>query len=317
MNYGLPSWYIRAFSILVISVASLVVIGGSVRIMDAGLACPDWPLCFGELIPDFHPRVYFEFIHRVVAGVIGIATFILAGVLFIRREVPTSLKLIAAFSLIVLLTQIILGGLTVLWQLKAGVVASHLALGTGFFALLYWMFLELRRPNMPPRSAIPFYLRNWSVLVFVAIYGQIILGGLVASNYAALACTDFPTCQGQWIPTLEGPVGLHVIHRLGAYTVGIIACLNFFLLKGSALAKQGRLLLIVVFVQIGLGIANVIFYIPPMVSLVHLAVGLKLLYLAVRQMHAAICETNSDPATGSEFQDALLIDNRARNARSW
>jgi heme a synthase len=284
--YGLPKGFITAYRLLVVAVAGLIVLGGSVRVMNAGLACPDWPLCYGNFIPDFHVQVYFEFIHRVVAGSVSIVTLLLQGMLLTRADVPRKLKMLAGLSLLMLAGQIVLGGLTVLLQLKAGVVAGHLAMGTGFFAVLLWISLDLKATE---KGRVPAFVPGWTAVVMVATYAQILLGGLMASNYAATACTEFPKCQGMWFPSFEGPVGIHIIHRLGAYALALIVMLNFYLLKDTApfLRKQSRMMLVVVFVQIGLGIANVLFYTPPLLAILHLAIGLKLLFLAVRQAHWA------------------------------
>lgn len=286
MNYNLPSWYLKSLRSLVVAVAGLVVLGASVRVMNAGLACPDWPLCFGNVIPDFHPQVYFEFIHRALAGLIGLTTVTLQ-IILMRSNAPRILKFVGGAILVVLFSQIILGGLTVLMQLKSGVVAAHLAFGTGLFGLLLWQSLELQKK--PIEEPIPAYVTPWTQLVVAAIYGQILLGGLVASNYAGLACTDFPTCQGQWIPTLAGPVGLQVMHRLGAYFIILIVGLNYYALSKTprVLRKQATMMLGVTIFQIVLGISNVIFYIPPVIAILHLAIAVKLLYLAIRQAHIA------------------------------
>jgi cytochrome c oxidase assembly protein subunit 15 len=309
MIYELPPWFLKTFRFLVIEVAALIVFGASVRVMNAGLACPDWPLCFGQYVPDFHPQVYFEFIHRVMAGSVAIITVALTGVLLSRKAVPLRLKLLGVASVLVLLGQIVLGGLTVLWQLKSGVVAAHLGIGTLFFAILLWMSLDLKaevKGEAPPK--LPAFVAGWATFLLVAIYVQLLLGGLVASNYAALACTDFPKCQGQWFPSFEGPVGLHMIHRYGAYTIALLAVLNLILMKKVSpyLRKQAGMMMGVVFVQIGLGIANVLFYTPPIVAILHLAMGLKIFFLAVRQCHYAqsadvVAETS--PATASSRLD--------------
>lgn len=287
---GLPPWFLKAFRFLVIEVAILIVFGGSVRVVNAGLACPDWPLCFGQMIPDFHPQVYFEFIHRVMAGSVGIITLILQVVLFANKKVPTKLKRLGFLSLLLLAGQIVLGGLTVLWQLKSGVVAAHLGIGAAFFGVLLWMLLDLRKmaqnqtgPNLPT------FVASWTTFLLVAVYGQLLLGGLVASNYAALACTDFPKCQGQWFPNFEGPVGLHMLHRYGAYAIAVLSVLNLILLKKTSpyLRKQAGMMIGVVVVQIGLGIANVLLYTPPLIAILHLAMGLKLFFVAVRQTNYA------------------------------
>lgn len=295
--YGLPNWFLKTFRFLVIEVAVLIVFGATVRVMNAGLACPDWPLCFGQYVPDFHPQVYFEFIHRVMAGSVGIITVVLQAVLISKKQVPSRLKILGALSVLALLGQIVLGGLTVLWQLKSGVVASHLAMGTMFFAILLWMSLDLKQTakgEALPR--LPAFVAGWTTFLLVAVYIQMLLGGLVASSYAALACTEFPKCQGVWFPPLEGPVGLHMIHRYGAYTIALLAVINFILLKKTSkfLRVQAGMMIGVVVVQIGLGIANVLFYTPPSIAILHLAMALKLFYVAVRQCqygHAAEAES--------------------------
>lgn len=282
-----PRWVVPSYRALVIEIAFLIVFGGAVRVMNAGLACPDWPLCFGRYIPDYHPQVYFEFIHRVLAGTVTIITLGLSLVVFMSPQVSRVVKALAGVSLAVLAGQIVLGGLTVLLQLKSGVVAAHLAMGTAFFGVMLWISLELRErvSQVKVEPIVP----AWAGFVAAAVYSQMLLGGLVASNYAGLACTEFPLCQGHFIPTLVGPVGMHVIHRLGAYTIAAIAMINVYVMKNQAtyLRRQSRMMIFAVLVQIGLGVANVLFYTPPLLAVLHLAVGLKILYLALRQLHFA------------------------------
>ncbi len=299
--YGLPAWYVPALCTLVIAVFGLIALGGSVRIMKAGLACPDWPLCFGDIIPDYHPQVYFEFIHRVVAGFVSIATAVLFYFLVFRSHAPRAFKVFAWWAVALLLTQVVMGGLTVLLQLHSKVVAAHLMMGTGFFAMLLWLYLSFKDEAL---GAAPEVLPRWAsrvvVFVFVAIYAQIFLGGLVASHFAALVCTDFPTCQGQWIPTLSGIVGLHVIHRLGAYSVFVITLLAFIFLRRAGskrLTKLSGILFALVCVQVCVGIANVLFYTPPLIVVIHLAVGTALLSVALRQLHLAFAFKRSPAAS--------------------
>src|ERR1700760_1820611 len=80
--------FVRFYKWLCIATFELIVLGGAVRALNAGLACPDWPLCFGDYVPDFHPQVYLEFIHRVLAGSIGFATLALNGALLSGWKPP-------------------------------------------------------------------------------------------------------------------------------------------------------------------------------------------------------------------------------------
>lgn len=280
----LPGWFVPVLGGLIVEVFFLIALGGAVRTMNAGLACPDWPLCFGDVIPDYHPQVYLEFLHRAMAGLVSITTAVLAIALF-RSQAPAALKWIMGFTLALLAAQVVFGGLTVLLQLHYGVVATHLGMGTAFFALLRWIHLSLKQG--PEAAVTSAWQRIWSYVVIVAVFGQIILGGLVASKYAALACPDFPLCNGQWVPTLQGPVGTHVLHRFNAYLVAVIVAINWLLnrdasprAKSVASGMMGMVLL-----QICLGVANIVFRVPPLISVLHLAMATGILALAVRQLY--------------------------------
>lgn len=287
--YGLPAWYGRAFGWLVFVVFDLIALGGAVRLMNAGLACPDWPLCFGDVIPDYHPQVYLEFIHRAVAGGMSIAALMLMIYLW-RSNAPRALKVLGAVAMGLVGVQVILGGLTVLWQLHARIVAAHLGTAAAFFSVLLWIYLSIK-PTIEDGVVIPKWIRNWSILTGIAIFGQIILGGMVASHYAALACTEFPTCNGAWFPTFDGVIGLHIIHRLGAYAVAAIGLVNLVLLvrkSGSIrMRKIGIGNFMMVLTQIGIGIANVLLQTPPLIAVLHLATATAILSMAVRQIHFA------------------------------
>jgi cytochrome c oxidase assembly protein subunit 15 len=287
LSLKLPAWFKPVLGALVVEVFFLIALGGFVRLMNAGLACPDWPLCFGNYIPDYHPQVYFEFIHRAMAGLVTITTVLLALALW-RSSAPRGLKLLMAAAVTLLLAQVVFGGLTVLLQLRAGVVATHLAMGTGFFVLLLWMHLVARGA---PRVDVGVGLGRWTIFVGSCIYGQLLLGGLVASNYAGHVCTEFPTCQnGIWFPSFSGMLGLHLIHRLGAYFVFAVLVTNFALMRRSgvdSLRRWSSWMLVLVFVQIALGVANVLLLTPPVIGVAHLATATFLLSLGVRQVYAS------------------------------
>lgn len=290
--------FLKTYKVLCIAILGLVALGAAVRAMDAGLACPDWPLCFGDVIPDFHPQVYFEFLHRALAGLVGILSVTLNIVLIRSPKVPSALKYVAGFSIVLLFAQVIMGGLTVLLQLHDKVVATHLALGTGFFAVSFWIYLQTKALSTDganrslmnePSSLVP--LLQWgSLALVVATYGQLLLGGLVASNYAALVCgNEFPLCHGSFIPTLENLIGIHISHRLGAYGLTLSAISYFIFIfrncSQSEIRRWAGIYLALLALQIAIGIANVKFLTPPLVTVLHLAVGTMLLGSAVALFH--------------------------------
>ncbi len=280
-------------------VLGLIALGGSVRAMDAGLACPDWPLCFGQLVPDFHPQVYFEFIHRVVAGVLALLTVYLGIQIFRRKNFPKIARRLVVLMGLVLVIQIVMGGLTVLKLLHFGVVTVHLALAMIFFSLLTYLHFLITRQFPKRDSKTPTSMIGFSAFIVLVVFGQILLGGLVSSNYAGLACPDFPLCHGQWVPSLEGDVGLQVIHRFGAYTTFVVVYLGYLITRflyrkpwmKSSMVISSRFALSFVMLQLVIGMANVLFKIPPIVTVVHLAVASVILFFSLRLLLTSIYET--------------------------
>ena len=269
----------------------LIALGGAVRAMDAGLSCPDWPLCFGKVIPQYEIHVYFEFIHRVIAGIVAISTVTLAVLVFRSYRVPKITRRFFVAALAVLAAQIIFGGLTVLKLLKYWVVTTHLALGMAFFSTLLWGYFVLTHrteKNIPAKMPKSFL----SILVFgaLAVYGQILLGGLVSSQYAGVACPEFPLCQGEIAPTFSGPVGAQVIHRLGAYFVLVTMFSLFRVIRATRKApwmterivSLGNRLILLTALQIGVGISNVLYKVPPIITTVHLAIAATMLGTILR-----------------------------------
>jgi cytochrome c oxidase assembly protein subunit 15 len=280
----------KLITFLCVFVLCLIALGGAVRAMDAGLSCPDWPLCFGKFIPDFHPQVYFEFIHRVIAGLVAVFTAVLTYAVYKKKQYPKIARVLVTSMCAVLILQIIMGGLTVLKLLYFGVVTLHLLLGMLFFTLLCTLHFLITRGFPKPDKKVPGFLVFLTSLTVAAVFGQILLGGLVSSNYAGLACPDFPLCNGRWIPTLDGIVGLQVIHRLGAYTTFAILYFVFLVIRLNlrrpwmkrSVVWSGQLAISFIMLQLVIGMSNVLFKVPPVITVAHLAVAAITLFFCLR-----------------------------------
>lgn len=280
----------KILALLIFLTFDLMLLGAGVRTMNAGLTCPDWPLCFGQVIPSFHLGVYLEFIHRVVAGVVAVIFTYCFVVSHVKPHFK-HLRFIMWISLMFLFSQIIMGGLTVLKLLAPGIVTLHLSLAGAFLGTLVVIKNKVTGDLVNHKKVPPFY-KFLTSLAFVFICLQIILGGKVASTYAGSVCLDFPTCMGEWIPTLYGPIGLQVMHRLGAYTL-VLTILTLFVVT-LKLKTQHKLdqafkilasqALLFVFSQVAIGILNLKLQIPAALTVVHLAVAL-LIYLTILKIN--------------------------------
>jgi heme a synthase len=179
---------------LVVALIALVVIGGATRVMQAGLACPDWPLCYGSLLPggQLNLQVFLEWFHRLDAFVVGMALLVLTAASgFARRRLPPWLPLACLASLVLVAVQGGLGALTVTRLLAAPLVTAHLATALALVILLSGIHqaLSLDAADRAPKSApLP---RWWLPLLVVAlglVFSQCLLGGSLASTWSAESC---------------------------------------------------------------------------------------------------------------------------------
>lgn len=202
---------------LVVALVALVVIGGATRVMQAGLACPDWPLCYGQWLPGgrMNLQVFLEWFHRLDAFVVGIALLVLSVASWIgRRRLPAWLPWCAAAALFLVAVQGGLGALTVTRLLAPGLVTAHLGTALLLVALLSGVHQALERQRLDPSSsprpvtalpALPLWWRSLTLLVLLVVLGQCLLGGSLASQWAAERC--LAAAEGcQWL----------LRHRLGA-----------------------------------------------------------------------------------------------------
>ncbi len=303
----------------------VVVLGAYVRLSDAGLGCPDWPGCYGHLlgVPESAQEVeqantayperavetgkaWKEVIHRYFAGALGLLIAWLALLAWRNRKDPRQAVGVPVFLVALVVFQALLGMWTVTLLLKPVIVMLHLLGGLAILSLLWWMYLGaggVQRGARQPAERIVLLGLGLGLLI-----GQIMLGGWTSANYAALACTDFPTCQGQWWPqadfregfvfwrglgtnyefgVLDNPArtAIHLSHRVMAVVVALywLLLLAFFLAgsrTGTALRSASTVTLLLLVAQLTLGVSNVVLHLPVSVAVLHNG-GAALLLLAV------------------------------------
>jgi cytochrome c oxidase assembly protein subunit 15 len=265
----------------------LIVVGSVVRTTGSGLACPDWPLCHGRLIPPLQFNVFIEWFHRLLALCVGLLLFSTAGTILARRETRGRLGGLAALAVALYLTQALLGALTVWKLLDPSIVSGHLAVGLMLFSTLVATAMLARQAAGEDERPAPGVVRPEALLPLFAVatlltWCQAVLGGMVSTNHASLACPDWPTCNGQWFPAIEGLVGLQVLHRLGAYALALVLGAVALLARRAPDAPVrgiARALPWLVLGQLAIGVANVVMGIPVWVSALHLANATAILAL--------------------------------------
>ena len=288
----------------------VLVVGAYVRLSDAGLGCPDWPGCYGELTPhhaldDIEKAVadqggthgpvslgkaWKEMFHRYIAGGLGLVILAIAVTAWRQRRELQQSPLLASSLVLLVMFQGALGMWTVTMLLKPVIVTLHLLGGLATLALLAWLGLRQERFQSVPGAA---KLQPWAMLALLIVIAQIMLGGWVSTNYAALACIDFPTCHGEWLPQMDFRHGFQLVRELGMTAAGthlsydaitaihwthrIGALVTFLyvggfaliLMRSGGLARYGFALLAVLLLQIALGIANVLAGLPLAVAAAH------------------------------------------------
>jgi cytochrome c oxidase assembly protein subunit 15 len=298
------AWLLPALALCVI------VFGAYVRLSDAGLGCPDWPGCYGRLtVPQADPGVHLEdpawssrplesgkawreMIHRYLASALGLGIVIMAGIAWRARRAGGFSPVVYALVPLVVF-QGLLGMWTVTLLLKPLVVSAHLLGGLATLALLWWNLLETRRLDPPVQS--PGALTWLAPLALAVLVGQIFLGGWTSANYAALACTDFPTCHGQWWPQTDFPeafvlwrglgvnyefgvletparTAIHVSHRVGALlaTIAVLAAgIGAARSPVRRIRLTGWCILAALPIQLLLGVTNVLGGLPLAVAVAH------------------------------------------------
>jgi cytochrome c oxidase assembly protein subunit 15 len=317
---------------------TVVVLGGYVRLTAAGLGCPDWPGCYGHVTPlgaeasasaqaafPLKPlnvgKAWREMIHRYAASTLGLIIIVITVLAFTTRRARLVSLPLAVALLATVVFQGVLGMLTVTWQLKPLIVTGHLVFGLTTLGLLWWLWLSLPRNSWGNTSiagsrgvalsatTVEAARLAWrlALIGLIALAIQIALGGWTSSNYAAIACPDFPKCQNAWWPqtdyrdafvlwrglginyeggVLENParVAIHLTHRMGA----VIATLTLSLAALTVLTRRllarfalpAWLVLAALLLQLTIGVSMVLRGFPLQLATAHTA-GAALLLLSV------------------------------------
>jgi len=296
----------------------VVVVGAWVRLTDAGLGCPDWPGCYGRLLVPSDEQVqveiemlfperpidvgkaWREMFHRYLASVLGLVCVALAALSWVNRRDPMQPRRLPLVLLGLVIFQGVLGMWTVTMLLKPIIVLFHLLGGLATLGLLSWMS-EWRTGAIRP-VLVPIRLGTIAVIV---LFMQIALGGWTSTNYAALACPDFPTCQTQWWPqvadfregfilwrglgidyeggVLDHParVAIHFTHRLGAILAAfLVGFFGWRLFREKSAKLDGALIVLALVAQLFIGVSVVIFNVPLAAAVAHNG-GAALLFVVV------------------------------------
>lgn len=326
----LPNFRLTLFAcVLTVFVLGL---GAFTRLVDAGLGCPDWPTCYGHILwpktaeevqaaneafPDMqveHDKTWPEMVHRYFASALGFVVILIVFYSWKNRRQNPPLKL-PLFLLGFVILQGMFGMWTVTLKLWPQVVTAHLLGGFTTLSLLWLLTLRLDRRYWQLNSSDIQLIRrfkSWAMLGLLIVVCQITLGGWTTSNYAAVACPDLPTCQGQWLPTMDfvqgfditqhiGPnylggvmdnearVAIHFSHRVGAIITAIyLLVMSAVLLKNIANSQVKSLAVTitsVLILQIVLGLGNVAFNFPVFIAVAHNLVGVVLLLTLVTLNH--------------------------------
>jgi heme A synthase len=285
----------------VVAVFFLMTLGNVVSATGSGLACPDWPLCHGSIIPPLRADVLIEYSHRL-AALAATVLIVATTVLTLRETRAPGLRRLAWLLPALLAAQIALGGITVLLKLPHLISTAHLVNALLILAGLIVLARGLR-PSAPARAGGgDDRLRRLARVGLIVLLVQLALGGYVRHSGAGLACPDFPLCSGDLLPT-QWLAGVHWVHRwLGVLLLGL-----FIHVAVAGRTAATRLVGALAVLQVALGIAAVLLQLTPVVRAAHAAVGYALWAVLVWVSVEAGCWRGSfaAPARSSAAREAV------------
>ena len=251
----------------VVAVFFLMTLGNVVSATGSGLACPDWPLCHGSVIPPLRLDVLIEYSHRL-AALAATVLIVATTILTLRGTRAPGLRRLAWLLPTLLAVQIALGGITVLLKLPHLISTAHLVNALLILAGLIVLARGLQAGAPAPPRAGDDRLRRLARMGLIVLLVQLALGGYVRHSGAGLACPDFPLCSGDLLPT-QWLAGVHWVHRwLGVLLLGL-----FLHVAVAGRTTATRLVAALAVLQVALGIATVLLQLTPVVRAAHAAVG--------------------------------------------
>ncbi|MDH3664617.1 MAG: COX15/CtaA family protein [Alphaproteobacteria bacterium] len=281
----------------------LILLGAWVRATNSGLSCPDWPTCYGFWLPlpsdipadagYFYYQVMLEWVHRLIAGVfLGPLILVIAWLCFRLRDRARELLVFGVVLVLLLLVQVILGGVTVLDQNSPWSVAVHLTTALLLFATMWLIFERAadRPAVLTTRGLAPLALVGWLLLL-----ATIASAAVMSKSGASLACSSPLLCEDGLVWDFGDPLAaLHMTHRLLAFTTFfVLAFLGWRVRKEARLRGLDRAIGLLLIIQIALGVLTVLFEVPITLALIHQANGI-LLFSKVTWLLARILQARTD-----------------------
>ena len=342
-----PVRRLQALTVLTLFLTfDLVLFGAFTRLTDSGLGCPDWPGCYGNASPVgarheisaaeqamptgpvTHGKAWVEMIHRYLATGVGVLIIVLTVSAWVQHrraarglgEAPPLSPWWPTFTLFWVCLQGAFGALTVTMKLFPAIVTLHLIGGLVLLALLCVQAVrQHRHAQGMPLVALSPSLRRGLMATGALVAVQIVLGGWVSTNYAVLACTTFPTCQGSWWPDMDfgqgfqvwralgtlqdgshisfaGLTAIHYAHRLAAYGVlAALAGIAWWMRRERTLAVQSRWIAALALLQLATGLSNVVLGWPLVAAVLHTGGAAALVVVITWALAASRAATAAAP----------------------
>ena len=308
MPFNLNTVVRRLSKMIVFLTLSLIFVGALIKSHEVGLSVPDWPTSYGKQmfsfpLSDMIGGIFYEHGHRLFATIVGFLTLLQFMIISFTNH-PSWIKKMSLISLILVITQGLLGGMTVLFFLPPPISIMHGVLAQTFFVTIIFVAYSLSDSIANKRELpYPLFIRRGAIVITLLVFIQLVLGALVRHTSSGLAIPDFPKMGGLWVPTFSDnminninaelfdknldmvskwQVLIHFLHRLGAFIIALALALFVYkfrnMVKKNSTESRAFMVLVTVFaIQISLGIATILTERLPYVASFHVVTGAALL----------------------------------------